>query len=108
MDINRFETLEAHVVSLVEAFARVQEENEQLRQDVKQLRDTLYTQQKELERLQPEQEELTQLRVVMQTLQREREVIRQKLQQMLRTIEWLEGYPHADDGTKTRDGEELS
>ena len=108
MDMKRFETLEAHVVSLVEAFARVQEENKQLRQDVKQLRDTLSAQQKELERLQPEQEELTQLRVVMQTLQREREVIRQKLQQMLRTIEWLEGRTHADNGTETRGGEELS
>jgi hypothetical protein len=102
MDMKRLETLEAHVVSLVEAFARVQAENRQLRQDIKQLGDTLQAQQKELERLQPDQEELTQLRVVMQTLQRERGVIRQKLQQMLLTIEWLEDHTHADEGTETR------
>jgi predicted nucleic acid-binding Zn-ribbon protein len=108
MDIKRFETLEAHVVSLVEAFVRVQEENKRLSQDVRQLRDTLQAQQKELERLQPEQEELTQLRVVMQTLQQEREVIRQKLQQMLLTIEWLEGHSYTDGDAKTWDQEESS
>ena len=108
MDIKRFETLEAYVVSLVEAFARVKEENQRLSQDVKQLRDTLHAQQKELERLQPEQEELTQLRAVMQTMQREREVIRQKLEQMLLTIEWLEGHAHADGGTKMWGAEESS
>ena len=94
MDIARLETLEAHVVSLVEAFARVKAENQQLCQNVKQLQDTLRAQQQELARLRPGQEELTHLRTVMQTLQQERHVIRQKLEQMLVTIEWLEGKSH--------------
>jgi DNA repair ATPase RecN len=108
MDIKRFELLEAHVVSLVEAFARVKEENKRLSQDVKQLHDSLQAQQRELERLQPEQEELTQLRIVMQTLQQERAVIRQKLQQMLLTIEWLEGHSYTNGDTKMRREEESS
>jgi predicted nuclease with TOPRIM domain len=100
MDIARLETLEAHVVSLVEAFARVKAENEQLCQSVKQLQDALHAQQRELARLRPEQEELTRLRAVMQTLQQERHIIRQKLEQMLVTIEWLEDHSRTDGGTK--------
>ncbi len=99
MDLTRFETLEAQVVSLVEAFARVKEENKQLSRNVRQLQDTLQAQQQELARLQPEQEELTHLRTVMQTLQQEREIIRQKLEQMLVTIEWLEGRSRVGDST---------
>jgi chromosome segregation ATPase len=100
MDRERFENLEAHVVSLVEAFARVKEENQQLRQNVKQLQETLRAQQQELERIRPDQEELTHLRTVLQTFRQERDVIRQKLEQMLSTIEWLEGHSHMDEGIK--------
>jgi DNA repair ATPase RecN len=101
MDRERFTALEAHVTNLVEAFARVKAENKRLSQNVKQLQEALRTQQQEVERLQPEQEELMHLRAVMQTFQKERELIRQKLEQMLSTIEWLEGHTHVDGGTKT-------
>jgi predicted nuclease with TOPRIM domain len=100
MDRERFENLEAHVISLVEAFARVQEENTRLRQDVKQLQTTLQAQQKEVERFRPEQEELAHLRTVLQTFLKERGVIRQKLEQMLSTIEWLEEHSRMDSETK--------
>lgn len=100
MNIAQFETLEAHVVSLVEAFVRVKEENEQLNRNVKRLQDTLDAQQQELARLRPDQEELAHLRTVMQTLQEERDVIRQKLEQMLVTIEWLEERSRVESETK--------
>jgi predicted nucleic acid-binding Zn-ribbon protein len=100
MDKAQFEALEAHVVSLVEAFARVKAENKRLSQNVKQLQEALRTQQREVERLQPDREELTQLRTVVQVFQKERDVIRQKLEHMLATIEWLEGHTHVDSETK--------
>jgi uncharacterized protein (UPF0335 family) len=100
MDRERLETLEAHVVNLVEVFARVHEENHQLSQDVKQLKATLHAQQQELERFRPEHEELMHLRTLMQTFLKERGVIRQKLEQMLSTIEWLEGHARMDDDAK--------
>lgn len=100
MDRERFEALEAHVTSLVEAYARVKAENKRLSQNVKQLQDALRTQQREVERLQPDRAELTHLRTAMQTFQKERDLIRQKLEQMLSTIEWLEGHTHVDGGTK--------
>jgi hypothetical protein len=43
-----------------------------------------------LEQLRSEREELLQLRTKMQALEQERNIIQQKLQQMLSTIEWLE------------------
>ena len=46
-------------------------------------------------------EELTALRQVMQTLQRERSVIRHKLEQMLVTIEWLEAHTGSESDAKT-------
>jgi hypothetical protein len=100
MDRERIETLEAHVVNLVEVFARVNEENHQLSQDVKQLKAALHAQQQEIERFQPEREELMHLRLMMQTFLKERGIIRQKLEQMLSTIEWLEGHAHMDDEAK--------
>jgi hypothetical protein len=100
MDRERLETLEAHVVNLVEVFARVHEENHQLSQDVKQLKAALHAQQQELERFRPEHEELMHLRTLMQTFLKERGVIRQKLEQMLSTIEWLEGHARMDDDAK--------
>jgi hypothetical protein len=100
MDRERIETLEAHVVNLVEVFARVHAENHQLSQDVKQLKAALHAQQQEIERFQPEREELKHLRTVLQTFLKERGVIRQKLEQMLSTIEWLEGHSRMDDEAK--------
>jgi predicted nucleic acid-binding Zn-ribbon protein len=100
MDREKFEHLETHVVQLVEAFVRVQEENKRLHQDVKQLQAALHAQQKELERFRPDQEELTHLRAVMQTFLQERGVIRQKLEQMLGTIEWIEGHARVNSETK--------
>jgi hypothetical protein len=88
------------VVNLVEVFARVNEENHQLSQDVKQLKAALHAQQQEIERFQPEREELMHLRLMMQTFLKERGIIRQKLEQMLSTIEWLEGHAHMDDEAK--------
>ena len=100
MDKERLEALEAHVVSLVKAYAREKAENTRLKQSVTQLQETLRTHQREVERLQPDREELIQLRTVMQTFQKERDLIRQKLEQMLSTIAWLEGRTDADGGTK--------
>src|SRR5262245_8053609 len=100
MDRERLEVLEAHVVSLVEELTRVRAENKRLSQNNKQIQDALRTQQREVERLQPDREELTHLRTVMQTLQKERDLIRQKLEQMLATIESLEAHIHVDGGTK--------
>lgn len=100
MDMARFESLETHVVNLVEAYARVKEENKELGQRVEQLQDALDAQQEELARLRPGQQELAHLRTVMQTMQQERHAIREKLEQMLGTIEWLEGRSHVDESTK--------
>jgi predicted nucleic acid-binding Zn-ribbon protein len=99
MDRDRFDNLEAHVVSLVEAFARVKEENQRLHQDITQLQAALQAQQKEMESLRPEREELLHLRTLMQAFFTERGVIRQKLEQMLSTIEWLEGHSRLDSET---------
>ncbi len=101
MDIARLETLEAHVVSLVEAYACMKEENQQLCQNIQELQDALLLQEQELARLRPEQKELIALRNVMQKLQRERGVIRQKLEQMLTTIEWIESHTRSGCDTKS-------
>jgi len=90
MDLTRFEVLETQVTALVAAFVRLQEENKQLGQSVHQLQEELTTHHRELARLQSEREELLQLRTKMQVLGQERSVIKQKLQHMLSTIEWLE------------------
>jgi hypothetical protein len=100
MDRERLEALEAQVLSVVEELVRVRAENQRLSQNNKQLQDALRAQQREVERLQPDQEELTHLRTVMHTFQQERDLIRQKLEQMLATVEWLEAHTHMDGGTK--------
>lgn len=97
MDLTRFEVLETHVMALVTAFVRLQEENKQLGQSVHQLQQELATHHRELERLQSEREELLQLRTKMQVLGQERSIIQQKLQHMLSTIEWLEERTRMDD-----------
>ena len=99
MDVARFETLEMHVVVLVKAFAGVKEENAQLDQSVRQLQEALATQQRELAQLHAEREELLQLRTRLRALQQERDIIQQKLHQMLETIEWLEAHTRLEGGT---------
>jgi len=101
MDIERLEALESYIVRLVEAHAHVKEEHEQLGQNVQELQRLLQEQEQELARLRPEREELTALRQVMQTLQRERSVIRHKLEQMLVTIEWIEARTGSAGDAKT-------
>ena len=101
MDIERLEALESYIVRLVEAHTRMQDENAQLAQNVQQLQRLLQEQEQELARLRPEREELTALRQVMQTLQRERSVIRHKLEQMLVTIEWIETHTGSERDATT-------
>ena len=96
MDIDRLEALEKHVATLVQAFVNLKEENKNLLHKVGQLQHTVNVQKQQLERLQPERDELLQFRAIIQNLQREREIIRKKLEEMLITIERLEGFPQTD------------
>jgi predicted nucleic acid-binding Zn-ribbon protein len=100
MDMTRLETLETHVVTLVEAYVRIKEENKKLCQDVRQLRETLRVQREDLARLQPEQDEMARLRTLLQSFHQEREIIRQKLEQMLAIIESLEGEARLGEDTE--------
>jgi predicted RNase H-like nuclease (RuvC/YqgF family) len=90
MDLAQYELLETHIIRLIQAYERVKTENNRLGQQVHHLQHTVSSQQQELERLQREHDELLPLRAKMNVLQQEREIIQQKLQQMLSTIEWLE------------------
>lgn len=90
MDLARFEVLETYVTTLVSTCARLREENQDLNRSVRQLQQALSVRQREVEQLRSEREELLQLRTKMQRLEQERDIIQQKLQQMLATIEWLE------------------
>lgn len=96
MDLARFEVLETYVTTLVSTFVRLNEENQRLGRSVRQLQQALSVCQREVEQLRSEREELLQLRTKMQLLEQERDIIQQKLQQMLATIEWLEGRTRLD------------
>lgn len=96
MDMDRLEALEKHVAALVQVFANLKEENKSLLHKVGQLQHTANVQKQQLERLQPERDELLRFRAIVQNLQREREVIRKKLEEMLITIERLEGFSQTD------------
>lgn len=91
MDTVRLEALERHIAQLLQAFTRVKQENTCLTQNLVQLQQTLDEQQRTLEQWHAAQEELTRLRTVTQVLQREREFIREKLEEMLVALERLEG-----------------
>ena len=91
MDTARLEALEEHIAQLVQAFTRVKEENQSLTQNLVQLQRTLDEQQRTLEQWHAVQGELTRLRTVTQVLRRERELIREKLEEMLVALEHLEG-----------------
>ena len=100
MDTERLEALERHIAQLVQAFTRVKEENTCLTQSLVQLQQTLDGQQCTLEQWQSAQEELTRLRTVTQVLRRERELIREKLEEMLVAIERLEGISSVPSDSK--------
>jgi hypothetical protein len=98
-ELEKFAVLEAQVTHLLEAFVRVKAENRRLGQQVSQLQQALQAQQT-LEHAQPEQEELRRLHTMLHALQREREMMREKLEEMLVTIAQLEGLsPMVDDST---------
>ena len=94
MDIVRLEALEKQITHLIQVFIRVKEENAHLTQRLAQLQQMLHDQQHSLERWQSDQEELASLRIVTQTLQQERELIRNKLEELLVIVERLERSSH--------------
>ena len=94
MDTERLEALERYIAQLIQAFTRVKAENTRLAHHLVQLQQTVDEQQRALEDWQSAQAELTRLRTVIQALQRERELIREKLAEMLVAIERLEGLAH--------------
>ena len=97
MDTARLEALERQITRLLQAFTRVKEENTRLMQSLVQFQQTLPGQQHSPERCPSAQEELTYLHTVTQTLQQERELIRDRLEEMLAAIERLEGFsPRAE------------
>ena len=92
MDIERLEALESQIAHLIQAFTQVKEENARLTQNLLQCQQALYEQHHSLERWQSGQEELVSLRTVVQALQQERELIRNRLEEMLVAIERLEAF----------------
>jgi predicted nucleic acid-binding Zn-ribbon protein len=100
MDIARLEALEKQITDLIQAFIRIKEENTHLTQRLAQLQQMLHDQQHSLERWQSEQEELASLRTATQTLQQERELIRNKLEELLVIIERLEGFSHTPSDSR--------
>jgi predicted nucleic acid-binding Zn-ribbon protein len=94
MDTARLEALERQIAQLIQAFIRSKEDNTQLTQRLAQLQQMLHDQQHSLERWQSDQEELASLRTLTQALQRERELIRSRLAELLVVIERLEGFSH--------------
>ncbi|ETW97483.1 MAG: hypothetical protein ETSY1_22515 [Candidatus Entotheonella factor] len=100
MDLDRFEVLERRIKALAEAFAHTQAENRQLRQHAERLEQALAAQQQTLEHVQRERDDLLQISDAFHVLQQEREVIQQKLQHMLATIEWLEKHTAMSDDSQ--------
>jgi predicted nucleic acid-binding Zn-ribbon protein len=100
MDIARLEALEKQITDLIQAFIRIKEENTHLTQRLAQLQQMLHDQQHSLERWQSDQVELASLRTATQTLQQERELIRNKLEELLVIIERLEGFSHTSSDSR--------
>jgi len=94
MDTERLEALESQLIQLIQAFTQVKEENTRLTQSFLQCQQTLHEQHHSLERWQSAQEEIISLRTVIQTLQQERKLIRDRLEEMLAAIERLEAFSH--------------
>jgi predicted nuclease with TOPRIM domain len=100
MDIARLEALERQIAQLIQAFIRIKEENTHLTQRLAQLQQMLHDQQHSLERWQSNQAELASWRTITQTLQQERELIRNKLQELLVIVERLETFPHTPSDSR--------
>lgn len=100
MDTARLEALERYIAQLLQAFTRVKEDNKCLAQHLVQLQQTLDEQQRTLEQWQSAQEELTRLHTGIQVLRRERELIREKLEEMLVALERLEGFSSVPSDSK--------
>ena len=100
MDIARLEALEKQITHLIHAFIRVKEENTHLTQRLAQLQQMLHDQQHSLERWQSDQEELASLRTGTQTLQQERELVRNKLEELLVIVERLEKFSHTSSDSR--------
>jgi len=100
MDIARLEALEKQITHLIQAFIRIRKENTHLTQRLAQLQQMLHDQQYSLERWQSDQEELASLRTVTQTLQQERELIRNKLEELLVIVERLEKFSHTPSDSR--------
>ena len=100
MDIARLEALEKQITDLIQAFIRIKEKNAHLTQRLAQLQQMLHDQQHSLERWQSDQEELASLRTATQTLQQERELIRNKLEELLVSIGRLEGFSHTPSNSR--------
>ena len=100
MDIARLEALERQIIQLIQALIRIKEENTHLMQRLAQLQQMVHDQQYNLERWQSDQEELTSLRTVTQTLQQERELIRTRLEELLVIVERLERFSHASSDSR--------
>jgi chromosome segregation ATPase len=100
MDTARLEALERQIAQLIQAFIQSKEDNTQLTQRLAQLQQMLLDQQHSLERWQADQEELASLRTLTQALQRERELIRNRLEELLVVIERLEGFSHVPSDSR--------
>ena len=100
MDIARLEALETQITHLIQAFIQIKEENTHLMQRLAQLQQMLHDQQHSLERWQSDQEELASLRTVTQTLPQERELIRNKLEELLVIVERLEKFSHTPSDSR--------
>jgi len=94
MDTERLEALESQIIRLIQAFTQVKEENTRLTQSFLQCQQTLHEQHHSLEHWQSVQEELISLRTITQTLQQERQLIHDRLEEMLAAIERLEAFSH--------------
>jgi len=100
MDTVKLEALEIQIAQLLQAFIRSKEDNTQLTQRLAQFQQMLHDQQHSLERWQSDQEELASLRTLTQALQRERELIRSRLEELLVVIERLEGFSHVPSDSR--------
>jgi predicted RNase H-like nuclease (RuvC/YqgF family) len=100
MNTEKFSVLEAQIMRLFEAFRHVKEENERLRHTIMQLQEVVDLQQKQSAQLESERHELSRLRVTIQTLREEREIVHKKLQDIVVTIEQLEQLAQRGEGSK--------
>jgi predicted nucleic acid-binding Zn-ribbon protein len=100
MDTAKLEALEIQIAQLIQAFRQSKEDNTQLTQRLAQFQQMLHDQQHSLERWQSDQEELASLRTLTQALQRERELIRSRLEELLGVIERLEGFSHVPSDSR--------